>query len=322
MADPDNMTIPIICGPTGSGKTAIAVDLSRHFPVEIISADSRQIIKYLDIGTAKPLPDEQKLVTFRLIDVIEPGERYSAYRFIGDANTAVKATLCARRIPVIVGGTGLYLRALTEGVVEIENEDPSIRESLEKEMDTIGPDKMYEKLKAIDPSEAERIHPHNRVRLLRALEIYHLTGRSKSELTATGQYRKGDHSYAYFCLTPPREVLYRQIDARVDGMISAGLVEEVKGLVRRGLKDQMRQANVIGYNEILEHLAGNLLLDTAVNTIKKNSRRYAKRQLTWFRRQVPAEYFESGELLAKAVRAHCSHWAKWPYIKLDSFDDQ
>ncbi|UCG62004.1 MAG: tRNA (adenosine(37)-N6)-dimethylallyltransferase MiaA [Candidatus Zixiibacteriota bacterium] len=312
MAEPDRIIIPIICGPTGSGKTSAAVKLSSLFAVDIISADSRQIIRHLDIGTAKPGADEQKAVNFRLIDIIEPGERYSAYRFIEDANRAIDLTLTAGRTPVVVGGTGLYLRALSEGVVEIENEDPSIRKRLEDELDAIGPTKMHERLRSVDPFEADRIHPHNKARLIRALEIYHLTGKPKSELVAEGKYRKGDHTYNYFCLIPPREVLYRQIDDRVDEMISAGLVREVETLVGQGLKDKIRKSNVIGYNEILDYLDGNLSLVTVVDTIKMNSRRYAKRQLTWFRRQTEARYFESEEPLIEAVGELCSHWPERP----------
>lgn len=308
MAGHNEKTVPIICGPTGSGKTSAALELAGEFPVEIISADSRQIIKHLNIGTAKPTLGEQDKVRFHLIDLIEPGERYSAYQFIEDAGRAIASVIAVGHIPLMVGGTGLYLKALTEGVVEIPEDDSSIRMRLEQEMEDIGPEKMYRKLQQIDPAEAERIHPHNRVRLIRALEIYYLTGKSKSEITANGPYRKSEYSFRYYCLAPAREELYQQIDERVDRMLSDGLLEEVGELLERGMKKQLKTANVIGYDEIIDHLDGNLSLDAAVSIIKQNSRNYAKRQMTWFRKQVSDGFFDSREALVAAVRDHCLLW--------------
>ncbi len=310
MAGPDNTDIPIICGPTGSGKTAVAVALAQEFPIEVVSADSRQIIKYLDIGTAKPTQVEREAVAFHLLDIIDPGQRYSAYRFIGDADEAIGSVLAAGKIPLVVGGTGLYLRALIEGVMEIDNDDMSVREKLEREMSEQGRDHMYEKLRQIDPEEAARIHPHNKVRVIRALEIYHLTGKSKSEMMASGAYRKSGYSFKYFCLAPPREFLYRQIDQRVERMMAEGLLDEVKSLVDLGMGDQISRANVIGYSELIDYLGGNLSLDTAVIRIKQNSRRYAKRQLTWFRAQPGCDRFDSADELQRAVRNHCQLWRK------------
>ncbi|UCE24773.1 MAG: tRNA (adenosine(37)-N6)-dimethylallyltransferase MiaA [Candidatus Zixiibacteriota bacterium] len=308
MAAPDHPSIPIICGPTGSGKTAVAVALAREFPLEVVSADSRQIIRYLDIGTAKPTRAEREAVTFHLLDIVDPGQRYSAYRFISDADKVIGSILGAGRIPLVVGGTGLYLRALIEGVVEIENEDLSLREKLEQEMSEAGCDRMYEKLKQIDPDEAARIHPHNRVRVIRALEIYHLTGKSKSDMMASGAYKKSAYHYQYFCLSPPRDKLYRQIDQRVEEMMGDGLLDELKSLVARGLGDQIKKSNVIGYSELLDHLGGNLSLDAAVIKIKQNSRRYAKRQLTWFRAQPACDLFDSAGKLRRAVSDKCLLW--------------
>jgi len=305
---PDNKVIPIICGPTGSGKTAAALKVAEAYPVEIISADSRQLIRHLDIGTDKPSPEQKQMVRFHLLDLIEPGEQYSAYRFIDDSDRVVADVIARGRIPVVVGGTGLYLRALTEGVVEIEGENERIRADLEKEMETCGPEEMHRKLQSIDPEEARHIHPHNRVRVIRALEIYHLTGRPKSELVRSGSYKKSPHAYKYFCLAPPREQLYRQINDRVERMIKGGLLEEVRNLLDQGLKPDILRANVIGYNETIEHLTGNLSLPAAVSIIKQNSRRYAKRQLTWFRRVTECEYFGSTGDLVRSVCSLCELW--------------
>ena len=291
MVEVEKKTFPIICGPTGSGKTAAALDLAQRHDIEIISADSRQIIKQLDIGTAKPTPEEISRVPFHLIDIIDPGVRYTAFRFIDDANSAIESTLARGKMPVVVGGTGLYLRALTEGVVEIETSDMSVREKLEKEMEEQGPEAMHEKLKQIDPLEAAKIHPNNKVRLLRALEIFYITGMPKSQLLATGVYRKSKYKFKYFALIPDRDELYKKINMRVDMMMALGLEDELNRLVGRGMKEQIARANVIGYTELLDHVDGRISISEAVSMIKQNSRRYAKRQITWFTRQVPAELF-------------------------------
>lgn len=300
MADPK--VIPIICGPTGAGKTAVAMELAEKHPIEIVSADSRQLIKRLDIGTARPTLEERRKVRFHLIDIIEIGERYTAFRFIEDANRAIEDTLERDRIPIVVGGTGLYLRALTEGVVEIEKDDLVIRERLEKEMEQFGAEKMYDRLMQIDPLEAAKLHPHNKVRVIRALEISLLTGKSKSELVATGAYRKSEYKFEYFCLIPEREALYAAIDSRVDAMIQQGLLNEIEHLCQNGLKEQVRKASVIGYNELLDYLDGKTTLPEAVSLIKQNSRRYAKRQMTWFRHQASGTVFANKMSLIGSVQ--------------------
>jgi tRNA dimethylallyltransferase len=300
--------IPIICGPTGSGKTEIAIELAGQFPVEIVSADSRQIIKHLNIGTAKPTSAQQQRVPFHLIDIIEPGERYSAFRFIDDANRAIADILQRRRIPVVVGGTGLYLRALTEGVVEIEKDDLSIRQQLEEEMERLGQRQMYDRLLQVDPLEAAKLSPGNKVRVIRALEIYCLTGKSKSELVATESHRKSPHCFEYFCLIPERQALYSAIDKRVDRMMLRGMTAELQRLCQIGLKEWIKKANVIGYNELLDHFDGKTTLSEAVSLIKQNSRRYAKRQITWFRHQVKGKVFADKIGLVNGVEKLLSNW--------------
>jgi len=182
----DHPPIPIVCGPTACGKTGIALELAPSYPLEIVSADSRQVVRHLDIGTAKPTAEERAIAPHHLIDLIEPGQRYTAFRFIDEATAAIDSILAREHVPVVVGGTGLYLRALTDGVVEIENDDLGIRERLERDMEELGPEAMHERLQSIDPLEAAAVHPHNTVRVIRALEICHLTGRGKAELVTTG----------------------------------------------------------------------------------------------------------------------------------------
>jgi tRNA dimethylallyltransferase len=298
---PDSIRIPIICGPTASGKTSAALELAARLPIEVVSADSRQLVKRLNIGTAKPTPEEQAKVSFHLIDLIDPGERYSAFRYIDDATTVIKGILNRDHLPVIVGGTGLYLRALTDGVVEMEADDMGTRERLEKEMIELGPEVMYERLRETDPLEASRIHPNNKVRVIRAIEIFCITGKTKSELAATGTHRKSPYSFEYFCLAPPREKLYGIINARVDSMIKSGLMDEIKSLVDAGLKDAVRKSNIIGYNELLDYLDGRYTIEEATSMIKQNSRRYAKRQVTWFRHQVDCQFFDTPSRLIEAI---------------------
>jgi tRNA dimethylallyltransferase len=297
-----NKHIPIICGPTASGKTDIAVKLIESYPLEIISADSRQIIKHLNVGTAKPSEDEQVKYKFHLIDIVEPGQRYSAFQFIDNAESLIGNILKAKKIPIIVGGTGFYLRALTDGVVEIEQDDFTIREKLEKQYEEQGEEKLFKQLEKIDPLEATKIHPHNRIRLIRALEIYYLTGKSKSELMTTGAYKKSKYNFYYYCINPERDNLYNKINRRVDKMLETGLITEIQQLIAQGMRDNIKKANVIGYNEILSYLDGNYSLEEAVSMIKQNSRRYAKRQMTWFRKQENLSFYRDFDNLLADLR--------------------
>lgn len=301
MAAAEHTVIPIICGPTASGKTSLALQYSQTHQVEIVSADSRQIIRRLDIGTAKPTPEELRMAPFHLVDIIDPGERYSAYRFIVDASRAIGGILERGHIPLVVGGTGLYLRALTDGVVEIDSDDMAVREELEEEVHRDGLPALYEQLQRIDPLEAAKTHPHNKKRILRALEIFRTTGKSKSELVTTGTYKRGEYDFEYYCLAPPRELLYERINNRVDEMMRTGLPGEVERLVAEGLQKDVRAANVIGYNELLDFLDNRLSLEEAVSLIKQNTRRYAKRQMTWFRGQKDCRFFPDDASLKQAL---------------------
>ncbi len=296
----EHKTIPIICGPTGSGKTSAALELAEQYKIEIISADSRQMLKHLNIGTAKPTTEELNSCTFHLVDIIEPGERYSAFNFIDDAEKIIDEILKRKKLPIIVGGTGLYLRALTEGVVEIKQEDFSIREKLEAELEEKGPEHLHRKLEAIDPLESAKIHPNNKYRIVRALEIFYLTGHTKSELLTTGKYRNSKYKYTYYCLAPEREKLYERINNRVEKMLSDGLLNELNDLLALGYKEKIQQANVIGYGELIQHIDGKISYDEAVSMIKQNSRRYAKRQMTWFRKQSNLTFYESSSELIDA----------------------
>lgn len=288
-------TYPIICGPTGSGKSAVAYRLAERFPIEIISADSRQVVKYLNIGTTKPTSEELGRVPVHLIDLVEPGEKYSAVRFMTDTDHVIKAIVARKHIPVVVGGTGLYLKALTEGLVLIDGEVGSIRTRLESKAKELGAEKMHAQLAEIDPEEARRIHPNNLRHVLRALEIYHQTGQIKSELVANGTYKRSVNRFRYFCVAPPRNRLYSNINKRVDRMMAVGWLGELESLIKAGMKENIRKAEVIGYCELLNYLDHQATLDETLELIKQNTRRFAKRQMTWYRGQGISEFFDTPE---------------------------
>ncbi len=309
--------IPVICGPTGSGKTALALEIAKKIPIEIVSADSGQMIRKLDIGTAKSTEAEQQQVPFHLIDIIDPGDDYSAFQFIADADRAIAQIISHRKLPVIVGGTGLYLKALTDGVFDIESDSPEIRTRLESEMEELGAEAMYNKLKNVDPEEAAKVHLNNKVRVTRALEIYYLTGMPKSKLAESGRHNKSRFHFQLFCLTPLRSELYDRINIRVDEMLEKGLLNEINGFIKSGIAELVQKMNVIGYNELFEHINGNYTLEQAVLLIKQNSRRYAKRQMTWFRHQTKSERFTTTQALKKALLKAYASYATRGGKKLD-----
>ncbi|MCP4704870.1 MAG: tRNA (adenosine(37)-N6)-dimethylallyltransferase MiaA [candidate division Zixibacteria bacterium] len=292
--------IPVLVGPTASGKTTVATELADKYPqIEIISADSRQIYKHLSIGTDKPSAELLSHYNFHLVDFVEPGERYTAFDFVEDSVKIIEATLENNNVPLICGGTGLYVRSLVEGIVQIPDDDFTYRAQLEEETITKGPKYLYEKLQAIDPIEAEKVHPHNIKKIIRALEIYHLTGKPKSELLTEKDENTRKFKYKIFCLNPSREKLYKKINSRVDIMIKSGLLDEVESLIKNGKKEAITKINVIGYNELFRYFDNEISLETATNLIKQNSRRYAKRQITWFNGTENISFYEAaGKLKA------------------------
>ncbi len=295
-SDGNKRLIPVLVGPTASGKTAMSFLLKEKYPeIVIISADSRQIYKYLNIGTDKPTPEEIEKNDIRLVDFVEPGERYTAFDFVEDALEIIKACFGTGKIPFICGGTGLYVKSLVEGIAEIPDDDLKIRERLEEEAITIGPQALFERLEKIDPLEAAKTHPHNIKKIIRALEIYEITGKSKSEIMASANSVGGNFAYDLMCLVLPREELYDRINKRVDKMMEMGLPAEVKGIIKNGKKEAVERVNVIGYSELIRHFDGELGLSEAINLIKQNSRRFAKRQLTWFRGMKNIVFFKNSE---------------------------
>ena len=295
-SDENKLRIPVLVGPTASGKTSTSFLLSDKFRnIEIISADSRQIYKYLNIGTDKPTPEEIAKYRIHLVDFVEPGERYTAFDFVEDASGLIRDCFERGKTPMICGGTGLYVKSLVEGIAEIPEDDLAIRERLEEEAITKGPQYLFEKLEKIDPLEAAKTHPHNIKRIIRALEIYEITGKSKSDLMVSSNDIGGDFDYDVVCLMPARETLYSRINERVDLMIESGLLKEIEGIIEKGLKDAVTGVNVIGYNELFRHIDNEMSLQEAVNLIKQNSRRFAKRQITWFRGMKKVTFYGTSE---------------------------
>jgi len=272
--------VPALVGPTGVGKTTAALELIHEFDLEIISCDSRQVYKYLNIGTAKPGPEELQGRPYHLIDYIEPSQLYSAELYRRDAVVLIAELYDRGKMPLLVGGAGLYLQALSTGFFATPDPDLSYKEELKN----LSNDELYRLLEKSDPATAKSILDRNRARMLRALEIIHLTGMSKEELKSRGEYPEHNFEVIPILLNYSREKLYQIINARVDKMIEAGLFEEVVGLSDRGFAQSPVLQSTLGYRESLAMLKGEISKNRCVELIKQGHRNYAKRQLTWFRR--------------------------------------
>ncbi len=302
--------IVVVAGPTCSGKSSLAIRLAHKYDAEIISADSRQIYRQLKIGTDRLDPDQWQGVPHHLMGTVDIDERFTVFDFVRQATAAIdKAHSEGARI-IVCGGTGLYIRALTEGIFEIPDEDMSYRNELLEIASTRGPKVLWEMLIKVDPKSAEEIHPHNMIRVVRALEIYHITGQPKSELMRQSDTR--DERFVFFqvLLMPPREELYRKIDERVDNMVARGLFEEARAVYDSPYRDALKQCKVVGYAEIVRHFEDNLSREETIALIKQNTRRFAKRQYTWFRATKPDLTIDSfgDEADEKTVEALKSWW--------------
>ena len=276
----------ILCvvGPTASGKTDYAVALALKCGGEVVSCDSMQIYKHMDIGTAKPTADEMKGVKHHMIDIIEPNESFSVARFSEMARECIDDILLRGKTPVLCGGTGLYFDSTINNINFIQMDtDEEYRKDLESAAKVFGNEYVYKILKRVDEESAESIHPNNLKRVIRALEIYKTTGKKKSELDKE-QLSEPLYEPEITGLMRDREVLYDRINKRVDIMMEKGLVDEVSDLIKIGIDTDATSMQAIGYKEIIEYLDGKTSLSDAVDKIKRESRRYAKRQLTWFKR--------------------------------------
>lgn len=281
-------------GPTAAGKTELALKLCEHLPCEIISVDSALVYRDMDIGTAKPTPDILARFPHHLIDIIEPTEAYSAARFREDALHCMSQITSVGRIPLLVGGTMLYFRALERGLSELPAADPELRASLEAEMAREGSVAMHRRLQQIDPEAAARIHPNDPQRIQRALEVYELTGQTLSQLQAAGGGQPLSYRLAKLILAPSaRSELHRRIELRFRQMLDAGFVEEVRQLRARGdLTADMPAMRAVGYRQVWEYLDGQVSFDEMVHHGIVATRRFAKRQLTWLRAEKDAIWLD------------------------------
>lgn len=286
----------ILTGPTAVGKTALSVALAKAIGGEIISADSMQVYRHMDIGSAKVTKEEMDGVPHHLIDVLEPTEEFNVVLFQQMARQAVEE-ICGRgHIPILVGGTGFYIQALLYDINFTENdEDAAFRHSLEELAKREGPEALYERLRAVDPESCESIHAHNVKRVIRAIEFYEKTGKKISAHNREQRQNNSPYQYAYFVLNDEREAVYRRIDERVDLMMKKGLVEEVRALQAMGCKQGMVSMQGLGYKEILSYLEGEISLEEAVYLIKRDTRHFAKRQITWFKREKEVIWVEKND---------------------------
>ena len=281
----------VISGPTASGKTHLAVETAERVGGEIINADSMQIYRHMTIGTAKPTIDEQKRACFHLIDFLDPDEPYSAAEFKRDARQAAEEAWTRGKVAILCGGTGLYVRAVTEGLsFPPPPEDRSVRDALERELEIVGADVMHERLAKVDPEAATRIHVNDHKRVVRALEVLELTGSPMSAQQTVDAEDSIPYNAAKFVIDRPRERLYEAIGRRVDEMLEAGWLDEVRSLLEQGYSPELQSMQALGYRWLAEYVGGELDLGEATRLIKRDTRRFAKRQLTWFRRQTDSTW--------------------------------
>ena len=288
------MISKLLCllGPTAVGKTEIAIQLAQRLDAEIISVDSRQIYRQMDIGTAKPTLEEQQAARHHLIDCVDISQPFSVADYQSLVDTAIADIQNRGKQVLLVGGAGLYFRAIVDGLFEGPGANPALREQLEREAAQHGVEVLHERLRACDPTSADRIHPNNIVRVIRALEVYELTGTPMSELQQQWHPEKQRYPFIAFCLTMPRALLYRRIEQRVDIMLANGLIAEVETLLAAGYTLDTVALQSFGYRELIDYLDGNCTYMEAVSQLKQNTRRFAKRQLTWFRKDTRLEWID------------------------------
>ncbi len=285
----------VLTGPTAVGKTALSIALAKAVGGEIISADSMQVYRYMDIGSAKILPSQMQGVPHHLIDVLDPWEEFHVVRFQQMAKKAMEGIQSRGHIPVLVGGTGFYIQAIVRDIDFTENEAGPCRRELEKQAEEKGASWLHEELKKVDPVSAETIHENNIKRVIRALEFYRLTGKRISEHNEEQKQRSSPYNFAYFVLNDDRAKLYERIEQRIDEMLKEGLVEEVKRLKEMGCKRGMVSMQGLGYKEILAYLDGVCTLEEAVEILKRDTRHFAKRQITWFKREPDVIWLNKGD---------------------------
>ena len=283
----------VIVGPTCSGKTNLSLKIAQLIPAEIISSDSRQIYRRLDIGTAKPSKEQLQKVQHHLIDFLDPSENYDVSKFEKDAERVINQILKENKTAIIVGGSGLYIKALIDGISESADKDEEYRKELLQKRKEFGNEYLYEELNKIDPQSASNMLPQNWKRVIRALEVFHTTGEPIwKHHQKQSAHKEKKYLFKQFGLNWDRKILYENIDKRVDEMIKQGFVDEVKNILKLGYDKNLNSLNTVGYKEIIQHLDGIISLERAIELIKRNTRHYAKRQMTWFRKDNRIQWFD------------------------------
>ena len=289
----------VIVGPTCSGKTILSIRIAQRIPSEIISADSRQIYKFLNIGTAKPSNDQLQNFPHHLIDKLNPDEDYNASIFAKDAELFITNIFGRHKVPIVVGGSGLYIRAFIDGIFDTDVKDLAYRKELIQMRRAFGNEYIYEMLKKNDPESATKMLPQNWKRVIRALEVLHTTGhpiwKHHNDQTSKTGIDMG-YSIKQFGINWDRKLLYENIDKRVDKMILNGFVDEVKKILNMGYDQNLNSLNTVGYKEIIEYLKGSITLERTIELIKRNTRHYAKRQMTWFRKDNRIQWFNISDI--------------------------
>lgn len=287
----------VLTGPTAVGKSKTSIKLAKAINGEIISADSMQVYKHMDIGTAKISPKEMDGVKHYLIDILEPKDEFNIVKFKEYAKKAMAEIYEKNKIPIIVGGTGFYIQSILYDIeFEDSKEDTGYRDKLEDLAQEKGRLYVHTKLAQVDPESGEKIHPNNLKKVIRALEYYKKTGQKISEHNKVQRQRQSPYNYAYFVLNDERENIYKRINARVDQMVEAGLINEVKDLLDSGCTRDMVSMQGLGYKEIISHLQGDSDLEDAIYTLKRDTRHFAKRQLTWFKREKEVMWINKDQL--------------------------
>ncbi|MFC1493793.1 tRNA (adenosine(37)-N6)-dimethylallyltransferase MiaA [Thermodesulfobacteriota bacterium] len=279
----NNSRIIIITGPTAAGKTDVSVDLAVRFNGEIVNCDSMQVYRYMDIGTAKPSPDERKGIPHHLLDIVDPDEEFNASSYREYAIPVIRDILDRKKACIIVGGTGLYVKSLLGGLLECPPSDPEIRKRLSLEYEEKGGNALYEHLKKLDPESASGIHPNDKIRVIRALEIIELTKKQLSELIRDHAFNDQQFSTLKICLHHERDVLYERINKRSLKMLEGGLIEETENLLKMGYSADLKPLRSIGYRHAAEYIDNTRGFDGTLELLQRDTRRYAKRQITWFR---------------------------------------